>query len=149
VIPENARLLGTLRSFSERSRAVAREGIERIASGIAHAHGVEANVTLTPGYPVTVNDEKFVGFAENVAKDLFGEKGFLRMPAPIMGAEDFSFVLQRMPGAMVFLGVAPEGVSHHHAHACHSNRMMMDEAAMANGIAMHAAIAERFLRGAA
>ena len=149
VIPENARLLGTLRSFSEKSRAVAREGIERIASGIARAHGVEANVTLTPGYPVTVNDEKFVGFAENVARDLFGEKGFLRMPAPIMGAEDFSFVLQRMPGAMVFLGVAPEGVSHHHAHACHSNRMMMDEAAMANGIAMHAAIAERFLRGAA
>jgi len=69
------------------------------------------------------------------------------MPAPIMGAEDFSYVLQKMPGCMVFLGVAPEGVSHHHAHACHSNRMMMDEAAMANGIAMHAAIAERFLRG--
>ena len=149
VIPENARLLGTLRSFSEKSRAVAREGIERIASGIARAHGVDANITLTPGYPVTINDEKFVGFAENVAKDLFGEKGFLKMPAPIMGAEDFSFVLQRMPGAMVFLGVTPEGVSHHHAHACHSNRMMMDEAAMANGIALHAAIAERFLRGTA
>ena len=149
VIPESARLLGTLRSFSEKSRAAAREGIERIATGIARAHAVEANVTLTPGYPVTINDERFVGFAENVTKDLFGEKGFLRMPAPIMGAEDFSFVLQRMPGAMVFLGVAPEGVSHHHAHACHSNRMMMDEAAMANGIALHAAIAERFLRGTA
>jgi hippurate hydrolase len=149
VIPENARLLGTLRSFSEKSRAHAREGIERIATGIARAHGVEANVALTPGYPVTINDEKFVGFAQNVTQDLFGERGFLKMPAPIMGAEDFSFVLQRMPGCMVFLGVAPEGVSHHHAHACHSNRMMMDETAMANGIALHAAIAERFLRGAA
>jgi len=149
VIPENARLLGTLRSFSDKSRAQAREGIERIATGIARAHGIEANVTLTPGYPVTINDEKFVGFAQNVTQELFGEKGFLKMPAPIMGAEDFSFVLQRMPGCMVFLGVAPEGVSHHHAHACHSNRMMMDEAAMANGIALHAAIAERFLRGAA
>jgi amidohydrolase len=149
VVPENARLLGTLRSFSEKSRAQAREGIERIATGIARAHGVEANVTLTPGYPVTINDDKFVGFAQNVVQDLFGEKGFLKMPAPIMGAEDFSFVLQRMPGCMVFLGVTPEGVSHHHAHACHSNRMMMDEAAMANGIALHAAIAERFLRGAA
>jgi len=149
VIPEKARLLGTLRSFSEKSRAQAREGIERIAMGIAHAHGIEASVTLTPGYPVTINDEKFVGFAQNVVRDLLGEKGFLKMPAPIMGAEDFSFVLQRMPGCMVFLGVAPEGVSHHHAHACHSNRMMMDEAAMANGIALHAAIAERFLRGGA
>lgn len=149
VIPENARLLGTLRSFSEKSRAQAREGIERIATGIARAHGVDTNVTLTPGYPVTINDDKFVGFAQNVVQDLFGEKGFLKMPAPIMGAEDFSFVLQRMPGCMVFLGVAPEGVPHHHAHACHSNRMIMDEAAMANGIALHAAIAERFLRGAA
>jgi len=148
VIPESARLLGTLRSFSEKSRATAREGIERIASGIAKAHGVEANVTLTPGYPVTINDDKFVAFAQGVAQDLLGERGFLKMPAPIMGAEDFSYILQRLPGCMVFLGVAPEGVSHHHAHACHSNRMVMDEAAMANGIAMHAAIAERFLRGA-
>ena len=148
VIPESARLLGTLRSFSEKSRNTAREGIERIATNIARAHGVEAEVTLTPGYPVTINDEKFVGFAQNVAQDLFGERGYLRMPAPIMGAEDFSYVLQKMPGCMVFLGVAPDGVSHHHAHACHSNRMMMDEAAMANGIAMHAAIADRFLRGA-
>jgi amidohydrolase len=149
VIPESARLLGTLRSFSEKSRATAREGIERISTGIAKAHGVEANVTLTPGYPVTVNDDKFVTFAQGVAGELFGERGFLKMPAPIMGAEDFSYILQRVPGCMVFLGVAPEGVSHHHAHACHSNRMMMDEAAMANGIAMHAAIAERFLRGGA
>lgn len=149
VIPESARLLGTLRSFSEKSRATAREGIDRIATGIAKAHGVDANVTLTPGYPVTINDDKFVTFAQGVAQDLLGERGFLKMPAPIMGAEDFSYILQRLPGCMAFLGVAPEGVSHHHAHACHSNRMMMDEAAMANGIAMHAAIAERFLRGAA
>ncbi|MEI9996182.1 MAG: M20 family metallopeptidase [Rhizomicrobium sp.] len=147
VVPESARLLGTLRSFSETSRTAAREGIARIAHGIASAHGIEAIVDLVSGYPVTINDGKFVDFAEAVATDLFGEKGFLRMPAPIMGAEDFSYVLQKMPGAMVFLGVAPEGVPHHHAHACHSNRMMMDEAAMANGIALHAAIADRYLAG--
>jgi amidohydrolase len=145
VVPESARLLGTLRSFSETSRATAREGIERIAHGIARAHDVEAKVDLEPGYPVTINDDKFVTFAQGVATDLFGERGFIRMPAPIMGAEDFSYVLQKMPGAMVFLGVTPEGVSHHHAHACHSNRMMMDESAMANGVALHAAIAYRFL----
>ncbi len=145
VVPESARLLGTLRSFSEKSRATAKEGIVRIAQGIARAHDVEAAVDLVEGYPVTVNDDKFVGFASDVAKDLLGERGFLKMPAPIMGAEDFSYVLQRMPGCMVFLGVAPHDVSHHHAHACHSNRMIMDEDAMANGIALHAAIAERFL----
>ncbi|MBV9046284.1 MAG: amidohydrolase, partial [Alphaproteobacteria bacterium] len=147
VVPESARLLGTLRSFSAKSRAAAREGIERIAHGIARAHDVEAKVNLVPGYPVTINDADFVKFAQGVATDLLGEKGFLTMPAPIMGAEDFSYVLQKMPGAMVFLGVAPEGCDHHHAHACHSNRMTMDEGAMANGIAMHAAIADRFLGG--
>ncbi|HEY4942075.1 MAG TPA: M20 family metallopeptidase [Rhizomicrobium sp.] len=147
VIPENAKLLGTLRSFSEKSRAAARAGIERIAEGIARAHGLEARIKLEEGYPVTVNDAKFVDFAAGVATDLFGARGFLRMPAPIMGAEDFSFVLQKMPGCMAFLGVAPHDVSHHHAHACHSNRMMMDEDAMVNGIALHAAVADRFLGG--
>lgn len=147
VIPENAKLLGTLRSFSEKSRAAARAGIERIAEGIARAHGLEARIKLEEGYPVTINDAKFVDFAAGVATDLFGARGFLRMPAPIMGAEDFSFVLQKMPGCMAFLGVAPHDVSHHHAHACHSNRMMMDEDAMVNGIALHAAIADRFLGG--
>ncbi|MEJ1967674.1 MAG: M20 family metallopeptidase [Rhizomicrobium sp.] len=147
VIPESANLLGTLRSFSEKSRSAAREGIERVASNIARAHGLEAKIALTPGYPVTINDAKFVDFVHGVAVDLLGEHGFTRMPVPIMGAEDFSYVLQKMPGAMVFLGVAPDGTSHHHAHACHSNRMVMDEGAMANGIAMHAAVAHRYLGG--
>ena len=149
VIPESARLLGTLRSFSEKSRATAKEGIVRIAEGIARAHDVEAKVRLDQGYPVTINDDKFVGFASGVATDLFGTRGYIDLPAPLMGAEDFSYVLQKMPGCMMFLGVAPCDVSHHHAHACHSNRMMMDEDAMANGIALHAAITHRFLGGVA
>ena len=149
VIPESARLLGTLRSFSEKSRATAKEGIVRIAEGIARAHDVEAKVRLDQGYPVTINDDKFVGFASRVVTDLFGARGYIDLPAPLMGAEDFSYVLHKMPGCMMFLGVAPCDVSHHHAHACHSNRMMMDEDAMANGIALHAAIAHRFLGGVA
>ncbi|HEX4301942.1 MAG TPA: M20 family metallopeptidase [Rhizomicrobium sp.] len=147
VVPESARLLGTLRSFSEKSRTTAREGIARMADHIARAHDMEAIVDLEAGYPVTINDDKFVTFAKGVVTDLLGEKGYLAMPAPIMGAEDFSYVLQRMPGCMMFLGVTPHDVSHHHAHACHSNRMMMDEDAMANGIALHCAVAERFLAG--
>ena len=63
-----------------------------------------------------------------------------------MGAEDFSYVLQRMPGCMMFLGVMPEGhEGHDHIAPCHSNRMMLNEDSMAVGIAMHAAIAHRFL----
>jgi hippurate hydrolase len=54
-------------------------------------------------------------------------------------------VLQRIPGCMVFLGVVPQGGDHRHAAPCHSNKMVMDEGAMANGVALYAAVAERFL----
>ena len=60
------------------------------------------------------------------------------MPTPVMGAEDFSYVLQQRPGALAFLGVCPPGEHPAHAHACHSNRMMIDEDAMRTGIAMYA-----------
>ncbi len=62
-----------------------------------------------------------------------------------MGAEDFSYVLERVPGAMMILGVRPEGVER--PAPCHSNRMLLDEQGMATGIALHAAIATRFLDG--
>ena len=145
VVPERAELRGTLRSFSEKSREFARAGIVRVTEGIAKTHGLEAHVELKPGYPVTRNDATFVAFARGVTENLLGSRGYLEMPAPLMGAEDFSYVLQRMPGCMMFLGVAPEGVDHHHAHACHSNRMMLNEDALANGVALHAAIADAFL----
>jgi hypothetical protein len=67
------------------------------------------------------------------------------IPAPFMGAEDFSYVLQRMPGCMMFLGVMPEGCGEHdHVASCHSNHKILNEDAMAVGIAMHAAIGHRF-----
>jgi amidohydrolase len=145
VIPEAVNLLGTLRSVSETSRARAKEGLKKVIEKIAEAHDARAEVKLTPGYDVTMNDGRMVALGADVARNLFGEKGFMPMPAPVMGAEDWSYVLQRIPGCMMFLGVAPEGHSHHHAAPCHSNRMMLDEDAMAHGIAMYAAVAANFL----
>ena len=147
VIPEAVTLVGTLRSVSEASRKRAKEGLKRVAEKVAEAHEARAEVTLTAGYDVTVNDGRMVALAAETARGLFGEHGFAPMPAPVMGAEDWGYVLQRIPGCMVFLGVAPEGCDHHHAAPCHSNRMMLDENAMANGIALYAAVAERFLDG--
>jgi len=144
VVPETAQLLGTLRSLSETSRKVAREGITRVATKVAEAHGARAEVTLTPGYNVTVNDGRMAALAADAARSALGEKNFVRMQAPIMGAEDFSYVLERMPGCMVFLGVSPIA-NHHEAAPIHSNRMMLEERAMANGIALYAAVAERYL----
>ena len=63
-----------------------------------------------------------------------------------MGAEDFSYVLQRTQGAMMFLGVCPEGADFRVACPCHSNKMQLNEAAMAYGVAAHCALAQAFLR---
>jgi len=117
-----------------------------VAKGIAAAHGVEAIVQLNAGYPVTVNDAKFEDFSRGVARDLLGERGVIEFDAPVMGAEDFSYVLQRTPGSMVFLGLRPQDPSL--AAPCHSNRMQIDEDGMAFGVALHAAVALRFLGGA-
>lgn len=148
VIPESAEMVGTLRACSEFARESARKGIERVAKNVAAAHLCEADVTIEPGYPVTINDAEFVAFARGVATDLLGAEHYIPTPAPIMGAEDFSYVLQRMPGCMLFLGVMPEG-HHDHVAPCHSNHMKLNEDGMAVGIALHAAIAHRFLNQAA
>ena len=142
VIPESARILGTLRSTSEDARERAQAGIRRMATQIAAAHEVEADVVVVNGYPVTVNDAEFSGFAREVATDLLGEEAYLDLPSPLMGAEDFSVVLQKLPGAMVLLGVRPtEGAT----APVHSNRMLLNEEGMRAGIALHAAIALRYL----
>lgn len=146
VIPESAEMLGTLRATSEEARERAHEGIRRIATNIAAAHLCEADVVTRRGYPVTVNDPGFVDFARAVATDLLGAENYISRPAPIMGAEDFSYVLQRIPGCMMFLGVMPEGHREDgHVAPCHSNRMILNEDCMAVGIAMHASVAHRFL----
>jgi metal-dependent amidase/aminoacylase/carboxypeptidase family protein len=74
----------------------------------------------------------------------------MTMPNPMMGAEDFSYVLQKAPGLMAFLGAAPTGVGGDYRACCalHSNRMTLDEQVMARGIAMHCAFAEAVLSGA-
>ncbi|HUN53125.1 MAG TPA: M20 family metallopeptidase [Candidatus Sulfotelmatobacter sp.] len=146
VIPESVEMIGTLRSTSEKARAVAHEGIHRVATNIAAAHLCEATVNIGRGYPVTLNDAGFVDFVRGVTTDLVGADSFVNLRAPLMGAEDFSYVLQRMPGCLLFLGVRPEGSDGHaHVPSCHSNHMVMNEEPMAVGIAMHAAVAYRFL----
>jgi amidohydrolase len=147
IIPEVARLWGTLRTQSERTRALALENIAKVAENIGRAHGAEVEVDLQKGFPVTVNDGRVVDLAEKTAKAIFGDAGFMRMPHPMMGAEDFSYVLQKVPGAMAFLGGVPEGGDYHTCCALHSNRMVLDERVMAHGIAMHCAMAEAMLSG--
>ena len=147
VIPEEVVMQGTLRSVSERSRRKALEGITRIVHNIAAAHEMEATFEHEEGYPVTVNDHAFVRFTEKVTKRLLGDKAYIEMVAPVMGAEDFSYLLQQRQGAFAFLGVCPSGQKPTDAHACHSNRMTIDESALKNGVGMYCATALAFLDG--
>jgi hippurate hydrolase len=143
VIPESARLLGTVRTLSEATRERVLQGIRRVVEGIAAAHGAEASVSLTAGYPVTVNDPGFAEFVLDTAREVVGAERAVSAPNPNMGSEDFSYVLQRIPGAMAWLGTRPDGESPIIPN--HSNRMILNEAALSTGIAMHAAVALRFL----
>lgn len=145
VIPETATLLGTVRTLSEQSRAAMHAGIAQVATHIAQAHGCEAHVDIEHGFPVTVCDARAAALAEGAVVAAFGSDAWIPMRAPLMGAEDFSYVLQRTPGAMLFLGVCPPGVATESACPCHSNRMVLDEAALARGVAGLCAMAERFL----
>jgi hippurate hydrolase len=143
VIPESAEMLGTIRATSPKARERAHDGLRQIAEGVAAAHGAKAKVSITQGYPVTVNDAAQSAFAREVVGEVLGERAYLEMPQPVMGAEDFSFVLEQIPGAMLFLGVRPDDSSL--CAPCHSNRMILNEDGMAHGIALHAALALRAL----
>jgi amidohydrolase len=145
VIPEYADIEATVRSFSPSARQTVHAGIRCLSESIAAAYEMRAEVNIHSGYPATCNDADFVGFVRTTAEGLVGEDGYLDMPDPIMGAEDFALVLQAYPGAFALLGTAPPGVDPDYAPPCHSNRMMLDENAMATGIAMHAAVATGFL----
>jgi len=147
VIPETAHLLGTVRTVSELTRERVLEGVRRVADGIATAHGAEAAVELIRGYPVTSNDAGFAEFVLDTAREVLGAERVTPMRHPVMGSEDFSYVLQRVPGAMANLGTRPDGGE---VYPNHSNRMLLNETALASGIALHVAVALRFFeRGGA
>ncbi len=145
IIPETANLLGTIRTLSPRRRAMVAEELHRLAPGIAAAHGCEAQVHIEQGFPVTLCDDRAVRFGQEVVEATFGPESWKSLEAPIMGAEDFAYVLEKVPGAMFFLGASHEGDDWRQCCGLHSNRMVLDESVMAKGAALHAAIAERFL----
>jgi hippurate hydrolase len=145
VIADNACLTGTMRSLSPANRARLREEVQRLAAGIAAAHGLAAQVSIHEGFPVTLCDADAVALGERVAGELFGPAGFLRLPDPIMGAEDFAYVLEKVPGAMFFLGVSHQGEDWQHCCGIHSTKMRVDESTMPLGSAFLAGLAQRFL----
>ncbi len=145
IIPETAEIEGTIRTVSESTRTRVKDNIRRVAEGVAAAHGADVTVDIIAGYPVTSNSESFADFSIDVASEMLGADKVVRMPTPIMGAEDWSYVLQRVPGSMMFLGGTPPDQNPSTAPANHSNRVVFDEDAMTDGIALYAGMALRHL----
>ena len=140
VLPDAVELLGTLRTLSVEGRARGRKAFERICTHVAAAHGCTATVAIDAGYPPTVNDPRGVDLVRRIAGAAYRE-----MPAANMGGEDFSYVLERVPGAMAFLGVAAPGADPAACAPLHNPAMMIDESALPLGVALHCAFATRFL----
>jgi metal-dependent amidase/aminoacylase/carboxypeptidase family protein len=103
------------------------------------------DVEIEPGYPVTVNDSTFTRLVLDAASDVLGDSDVEEVEAPIMGAEDFSYVLQEVPGAFAFLGARPAAEDPATAPMNHSNRVVFDEDALAVGVATYVAVALRHL----
>jgi amidohydrolase len=142
-IPETATLTGTIRAISEETRLQLFSAVRDVAVNIAAAHGAEAEVRVDAGYPPVINDPGVVETVGAVSRGLLGKDHFRLLPRPIMPSEDFSYILQRVPGAMAFLGARPEGQDT--VADVHSPHMILNEDAMAVGIALHTAVALRLL----
>ncbi|MBV8933899.1 MAG: amidohydrolase [Kutzneria sp.] len=146
IIPETAELEGTIRTLSESARTRVHAELERVCEHTAASYGCAATVEIDSGYSVTVNDDAAADGVLALSAALLGERCSERMDEPMMGSEDFSYVLRQVPGAMVFIGACPPTTEPDRAAPNHSNRVVFDESAMEHGVAMYAAFALDALR---
>ena len=147
VIPDTAFLEGTIRTLSADQRAQVIAGVERVATHIAAAHEMTVEFLHAEGYPVTVNDARVAAQVLDTAVGLLGDRATSLMRAPLMGAEDFSYVLERVPGALAFLGACPPGLEPESAPGNHSNLVVFDEEPLPAGVALYAQMALEALAG--
>ena len=147
VIPDTAFLEGTIRTLSAENRRNVVAAVRRVATHVGAAHEMTVDFEQVEGYPVTVNDPEVAAQVLQTARELLGDRAGSLMPAPLMGAEDFSYVLQRVPGAMAFLGACPPGLEPENAPANHSNLVVFDEEPLPAGVALYAQMALQALAG--
>jgi amidohydrolase len=113
VIPQTALMRGTVRSLKREVRELLRRRVAEVIEGTARLYGAKANFTLRPGYPVLSNHERETAFAAAVASDIAGADCVNTEMAPVMGGEDFSYMLEARPGAFIFVGNGDSAGLHH------------------------------------
>ena len=145
IIPDTARFEATVRRFSEASAVRLREGIQDTLRGVARAHGVGVEIEYHDEYPLTVNTAAEVDFSASVIREVLGEERYEEMDFPISGSEDFSRVLDAVPGAFIAIGAVPPGRDRADAPMNHSPRADFDPAVLPDVAAVYAALAVRKL----
>src|SRR5215472_3359955 len=145
VIPDEASFVATVRTFSPQARDHVRSASMHLVRQIAGAHGLGVDVEFVDGYPVTVNDQAEFTFAGLTTGELLGAHRYLTIPNPLTGSEDFSYVLEQVPGAFVMLGACPPDADPATAPYNHSAEAVFDDGALADGVALYAELAARRL----
>lgn len=140
IIPETAKISGTVRSVSPDVRRLLPKRMEEMAQGIARGMRAEATLDYRFSYPVTMNDPEAASFALDVASGVLGDENVSEAEQPSMGGEDFAFMLEAVPGAYLWLGVGD-------VSGLHTPRFDFDEGIMPVGAALHTALALRTLGG--
>ncbi|TXN20651.1 M20 aminoacylase family protein [Methylobacterium sp. WL9] len=113
VLPQEAVLRGTLRALAPEVRALIKERIAAIVTGVTAAFGAQAIIAFDDGYPATENHPAETAFMAGIAANIVGEAQVDRDVAPMMAAEDFSYMLLERPGAYIFMGNGPSAGLHH------------------------------------
>jgi hippurate hydrolase len=138
VLPQTAELEGTARSLLPATRDLTERRVREIVAGIAAASGISANIDYRRSYPPTINPPAQTDFAASVARQIVGPERVMTEAPPVMGAEDFSFMLEARPGAFIWLGNGDSARLHHPAYD-------FNDAALPYGMAYFAEIVETAL----
>jgi amidohydrolase len=133
IIPDEVEMLGTIRTFQPETRKEVHQRIKNTATMIAQSAGAAAEVTIRPGYPVTVNDPGLTLRMAPILEMVAGKDNVATMP-PLTGAEDFSYYQQRVPGLFFFVGIVPKGKDPAKAPMNHSPHFSVDESALLLGV---------------
>jgi hippurate hydrolase len=147
IIPDDARFDATIRTFSTEARDRIKELVPRLINDIAGAHGLTAEIDYHDGYPPTINNADEAAFVAETVADMFGAQRFLTLPHPHPGAEDFSRILEEIPGSYLFFGTCATD-DPATAPSNHASTARFDDTWLADGATLLAELAiRRMARG--
>lgn len=142
IVPRDARIKGTIRTHDPKVRAKVADRVRAVVRGVAEAFDVEIDLEITPGYPVLVNHEAATALVETAGVQVLGAEKVEEMPLS-MGAEDFSYMAEKRPGAMFRVGISNPGKGF--VHGLHSDLFDLDEDALPVGVSVFAQAVVEFL----